>query len=378
KEVLMGLRIGVYQLFFLDKVPARAAIYESVEAVKIILPASKKGAVSFTNGILRNINRKKDSIKLPLEEKNPEKYLSVRYSYPLWLVKRFIKQYGLDKSKMILKAGNKRAEVIYRHNSLKMSEDKFLELLAEDNVEYEKTFLESFYRLKKVNNPAETEVFKKGAAYIQGTSAGLASLLLNPKKNMKLLDLACAPGGKTSHLAALMNNSGSIRALDISQQRLDLTRDNLERLGVKNVELIKADAAEYKDDHKYDRILADLPCSGLGLIASKPEIKWDKDQSVIKKMAALQYDILTNNLDKLKVGGQLLYSTCTLTKEENQDLIKRILAENDDFELIDINQKLEKVSSLNLDNKNKYLELLPGEVDSEGFFYALLKKAESD
>lgn len=378
KEVLMGLRIGVYQLFFLDKVPARAAIYESVEAVKIILPASKKGAVSFTNGILRNINRKKDSIKLPSEEREPEKYLSVRYSYPLWLVRRFIKQYGLNKSKMILKAANKRAEVIYRHNSLKMSKDKFLQLLAEENVEYEKTFLESFYRLKKVNNPAETEVFKKGAAYIQGTSAGLASLLLDPKEEMELLDLACAPGGKTSHLAALMNNSGSIRALDISQQRLDLTRENLERLGVKNVELIKADAAEYKDDHKYDRILADLPCSGLGLIASKPEIKWDKDQSVIKKMAELQYDILTNNLDKLKVGGQLLYSTCTLTKEENQDLIKRILAENDDFELIDINKKLEKVSSLNLDNKNKYLELLPGEVDSEGFFYALLKKLESD
>jgi 16S rRNA (cytosine967-C5)-methyltransferase len=175
-----------------------------------------------------------------------------------------------------------------------------------------------------------------------------------------------------------MNNTGTITALDISQSRLNLVKENLLRLGVKNVTLKKADAAEYEDDHKYDRILADLPCSGLGLIASKPEIKWDKNEAVIKKMAKLQYDILTNNLDKLKTGGQLLYSTCTLTQEENQNLIKRILAENKNFELIDINQQLKKVSSLNLENENKYLEFLPGEVDSEGFFYALLKKVESD
>jgi len=378
EEVLMGLRIGVYQLFFLDKIPARAAIYESVEAVKILLPAGKKGAVSFTNGVLRNINRKQDSVKLPSQKNDIQKFLSIKYSYPLWLVRRFIKYYGLTKTEMILKAGNKRAEVIYRHNSLKKSREEFISLLAEDQIKYKKTFLDSFYRLKAVNNPVKTKVFKSGAAYIQGTSAGLASLLLDPKEDMDVLDLAAAPGGKTSHLAELMNNSGRITALDISQSRLNLVKENLLRLGVKNVTLKKADAAEYEDMKKYDRILADLPCSGLGLTASKPEIKWDKTEAVIKKMAELQYDILNNNLDKLKTGGQLLYSTCTLTQEENQDLIKRILSENKNFELIDINKKLNKVSSLNLENNNKYLELLPGEVDSEGFFYALLKKVESD
>jgi 16S rRNA (cytosine967-C5)-methyltransferase len=138
------------------------------------------------------------------------------------------------------------------------------------------------------------------------------------------------------------------------------------------------DAVKYQDSKKYDRILADLPCSGLGLIASKPEIKWEKSESVIKKMASLQYDILSNNLSKLKPGGKLLYSTCTLSQEENQDLINRILTENNNFELVNINKILEEVSVLNLKNENKYLELLPGEVDSEGFFYALLKKVESD
>ena len=378
EEVLMGLRIGVYQLFFLDKIPARAAIYESVEAVKMLLASGNKGAVSFTNGVLRNINRKRDSIKLPSQKDKPEKFLSVKYSYPLWLVKRFIKDYGSAKTEMILKAGNKRAEVIYRHNSLKKSRDEFFNLLEKDQIKYEKTFLDSFYRLKEVNNPAAAETFKSGAAYIQGTSAGLASLLLDPKAGMEVLDLAAAPGGKTSHLAELMNNRGRITALDISQSRLNLVEENLARLGVKNVLLKEADAAEYQDQKKYDKILADLPCSGLGLIASKPEIKWDKDEKVIKKMAELQYNILNNNLDKLKVGGELLYSTCTLTREENQDLIMKVLAENKNFELVDLNQRLKKVSSLDIKTNNKYLELLPGEVDSEGFFYALLKKVESD
>ena len=187
KEVLTGLRIGVYQLFFLDKVPARAAIYESVEAVKLILPNSKKGAVSFTNGVLRNINRKQDKLKLPDKKKNPEKYLSVKFSYPIWMVKKFIEQYGMEKAEMILRAGNRRPEVIYRHNSLKMERNQFLELLSEEEVEYENTFLESFFKLKKINNPADTEVFKRGGAYIQGTSAGLASLLLDVKEGMTCL-----------------------------------------------------------------------------------------------------------------------------------------------------------------------------------------------
>jgi len=378
KEVLTGLRIGVYQLFFLDKVPARAAIYESVEAVKLILPNSKKGAVSFTNGVLRNINRKQDKLKLPDKKKNPEKYLSVKYSYPVWMVKKFIEQYGMEKVEMILTAGNRRPEVIYRHNSLKMERNQFLELLSEEEVEYENTFLESFFKLKKINNPADTEVFKRGGAYIQGTSAGLASLLLDVKEGMKVLDLAAAPGGKTSHLAELMNNTGQITALDISAKRLRLVEENLKRLGVKNVKLKKTDAAQYKDEQQYDRILADLPCSGLGLIASKPEIKWEKDQSVIKKMAELQSEILNNNLSKLKNGGKLLYSTCTLSREENQEIVDKILQENKELKLLDLSRKLTQVSSLKIETENKYLEILPGEVDSEGFFYALLKKVESD
>jgi len=378
KEVLMGLRIGVYQLFFLDKVPARAAIYESVEAVKTILPNSKKGAVSFTNGVLRNINRQHDKLELPAKAKNPEKYLSVKYSYPIWMVNKFVQQYGFESAETILNAGNKRSEVTYRHNSLKMTEEEFFQFLKADGIEYEKTFLDSFFRLKKINNPAATQVFKKGGAYIQGTSAGLASLLLDVKEGMQVLDLAAAPGGKTTHLAEIMNNTGEITALDISQHRLNLVSDNLSRLGVTNVSLKIADAAKYEDDKKYDRILADLPCSGLGLISSKPEIKWEKDRSVIRKMADLQYRILNNNLSKLKKNGQLLYSTCTLTREENQDLIERILQENSNFKLMDLNLKLNEISGLTIENKNKYLELLPGEVDSEGFFFALLKKVESD
>lgn len=377
REVLMGLRIGIYQLLFLDKIPARAAVYETVEAVKIALSKNKRGAVSFVNGILRNINRKRDQIKLPAQN-NFEKYLSVKYSYPLWLVEKFIAEYGEEKAEKIMEAGNKRADVIYRHNSLQMTEKRFLELLKAENISYSKSFLDSFYKLENVDNPAAAEVFKQGGAYIQGTSAGLAALLLAPQPGMKVLDLAAAPGGKTTHLAELMQNKGQITALDIKDSRLNLIKENAQRLGVKNIELKKADARDYQDQLKYDRILADLPCSGLGLISSKPEIKWEKSREDIEKLAELQYEILNNNLDKLKIGAELLYSTCTLSTAENQQLITKILAENKDLKLIDLRKRLAEVSSLEIKAENKFIELLPGEVDSEGFFYALLKKVESD
>lgn len=371
KEVLLGLRVGIYQLLFLDKIPARAAIYESVEAVKLLL--NKKGAVAFVNGILRNVNRKKAELPVIDREKSPLRHFSIHYSYPEWMVKRFIEQYGIETAEKIIKAGNKRAEVIYRHNSLKMSKEEFLASLEKEGFKFKESFVPGFYNLLNASNPVDTEVFKKGGAYIQGTSAGLASLLLEPKKNMDVLDLAAAPGGKTTHLAMLMENTGQIKALDINPTRLKLIRENLQRLGVSNVSLEAADAAEYQSEKKYDRILADLPCSGLGLISAKPEIKWQKKEEDIKKMAELQYRILTNNIDKLKNEGLLLYSTCTLTREENQLLIDKILAENSSLELLDLSEKVKKITGLEI-KSNAYLEILPGLVDSEGFFYALLKK----
>jgi 16S rRNA (cytosine967-C5)-methyltransferase len=374
KEVLMGLRIGIYQLLFLDRVPARAAIYESVEGVKEILGNRRKGAVSFTNGILRTVNRDIAQVKFPSFDKNPKRYLSIKYSYPEWIVEKFIGQYGIEKAEKIIRAGNKRANVVYRHNSLKMSKEQFLKSMDNENISYESTFLDGFYKLLNINNPAETEVFKNGGAYIQGTSAGLASLLLDLEKEMDVLDLAAAPGGKTTHMAELMENTGIIKALDINQSRLNLIKENADRLGVTNILLKNADAAKYEDNNRYDRILADLPCSGLGLISAKPEIKWKKDEAAVDAMAELQYKILSKNIDKLNAGGKLLYSTCTLSSKENQQVVERLLAENDDIILEDLNTKFKEITGLELDNNEKCLEILPGFIDSEGFFYALLKK----
>jgi len=374
-EVLMGLRIGIYQLLFLDRVPNRAAVYESVEAVKSLLKHNSRGAASFVNGVLRSAARYPEKIKLPDPKKDIIEHLSIKFSYPKWIIKMFIEEYNIDKTKKILEAGNKRADVVYRHNSLKMNRKKFLKLMQDENIAYQNSFLDGFYRLKKINNPAETEVFKSGGAYIQGTSAGLAALLLDLEENMSVLDLAAAPGGKTTHIADIMNNTGNITALDKNPSRLNLIKENADRLGVNNIELKEADAAEYEDDKKYDRILADLPCSGLSLISSKPEIKFQKNKKTVKTMSELQYSILINNLDKLKVGGKLLYSTCTLTRAENQNIVERIINENDDLFLEDLHGKFKEITSIELDSKElKHLELLPGLIDSEGFFYALIKK----
>lgn len=371
-EVLMGLRIGLYQLFFLDRIPARAAIYETVEAVKELL--SNRGAAAFTNGILRNIQRHPEKIKLPDRKQNLLKFLAIKYSYPEWLVKQFSDEYGPEQAEKILAAGNKRPEIFYRFNSLKMTKAKFLASLTKAEINYESTFIDSFYKLNNFANPAETEVFKQGAAYIQGIAAGLAALLLRPKPGMKILDLAAAPGGKTTHIAQLTSNQAQITALDLNPTRLELVRENILRLGAKQIKLIVADAANYQDQEQYDRILADLPCSGLGLIAAKPEIKWRKSQKQIKDMAELQHSILVNNIAKLKVNGQLLYSTCTLSKAENQLQIERLLSEYDNLELLDLKPIVNKLTNLNIKGNSKYLEILPGEFESEGFFYALIKK----
>ncbi|MGM0602761.1 MAG: 16S rRNA (cytosine(967)-C(5))-methyltransferase RsmB [Bacillota bacterium] len=373
KEVLQGLRIGIYQLLFLDRIPERAAVFETVEAVKNSCGKKGKKVSGFVNGILRTVIRKKDNIRLPNKNKDNVKYLSVKYSHPEWLVRKWLLQYGQSAVEKILKANNERPTIYFRHNPLKISEDKFIQLLEKEDIKFEKSFLNGFYKIKSNINPCQTEVFKKGGAYVQGIAAGLAAFLLDVDKNMEVLDLAAAPGGKTTHIAEKMQNTGSITAVDISSKRLNMVEENAIRLGVDNIEIKAADSRRLTDKKKYDRILADLPCSGLGLISSKPEIKWQKSEKDIKKLADLQYSILSNNLNKLKANGKLLYATCTLTREENQNIIDKILVENDHFILENLNCTVKELETV-YSSEGKYLELLPGINNTEGFFYARIKK----
>ncbi|RCW51415.1 MULTISPECIES: 16S rRNA (cytosine(967)-C(5))-methyltransferase RsmB [unclassified Halanaerobium] len=373
KEVLQGLRIGIYQLFFLDKIPERAAVFETVEAVKKSCGKKGKKISGFVNGILREVIRKKDTVRLPNKNKNKVKYLSIKYSHPEWLVKRWITQYGISITEKILSANNDRPNMYFRHNSLKFSESDFIKLLCKDKIEFERIFLPGFYKVKSSINPVQTEIFKKGGAYIQGIAAGLAAFLLDVDLEMQILDLAAAPGGKTAHIAEKMNNTGYIKAVDISSERLKMVQENIVRLGIKNVETENVDSRKLNDEKKYDRILADLPCSGLGLISSKPEIKWQRTEKDINKLADLQYSILSHNLNRLRVGGKLLYSTCTLNREENQNIINKILTENNNFILEDISETIKGLGSV-YSKEEKYLELIPGINNTEGFFYARIKK----
>ncbi len=373
KEVLQGLRIGIYQLFFLDKIPERAAVFETVEAVKKSCGKKGRKISGFVNGILRAVIRNKDTIGLPDKNKDKVKYLSIKYSHPEWLVKRWIIQYGISTAEKILSANNDRPDIYFRHNPLKISEDDFVKLLRKDEIKFERSFLPGFYKIKSSINPVQTEVFKKGGAYIQGIAAGLAAFLLDIDQGMQILDLAAAPGGKTAHIAEKINNTGYIKAVDISSKRLEMVQENIIRLGIENVEIENTDSRELNDGKKYDRILADLPCSGLGLISSKPEIKWQRSEKDINKLADLQYSILSHNLNRLKVGGKLLYSTCTLSRDENQKIINKILTENDNFILENISESIKGLDSIYSEGE-KYLELIPGINNIEGFFYARIKK----
>lgn len=372
--VIQALRMGVYQLLFLDRVPDRAAVYETVEAVKAF---SNKGAAGFVNAVLRNISRNKEQISYPDPLKDQKSYLSDYLSHPQWLVDYWLKIYGFEKTRDLCEYNNQPGELVIRINSLKVKEEDFLQIYKKAGFDLWPTWLPQSYLVLDNRGVERLPLYKEGAFFVQGLAAALVGYIMNPLPGMRILDMAAAPGGKSTHLAELMGNQGEIIALDIHEHKLKLINDNCKRLGVEIVKTLKCDSRYFKSEEKFDMILLDAPCSGLGLIKQKPEIRWNKSMADIKKMTALQLEMLENALSLLKDGGILLYSTCTLTREENQNNIARILELYPDIIGIeDIQEDLNRLALKGIleADDNGLLEIFPPDSQSEGFFIAKLKK----
>ncbi|MFW6036164.1 MAG: 16S rRNA (cytosine(967)-C(5))-methyltransferase RsmB [Halothermotrichaceae bacterium] len=372
KPVLLALRLGIYQIEFLDKIPGRAAVNESVNAVKKYV---NRGAVGFTNGILRSYLRNKKKISYP-NKSDRVNYLKTYYSHPEWLVKLWLKEYEYEETRRLCRYNNTAPDTIIRINRLKYSDKEVINELKENNIVVRPTTVPGFYRIKQSGKITELPFYEKGGFIVQGAAAGLAGYILNPEPGMKVLDMAAAPGGKTTHIAQLMNNKGSITALDIYGHKLKLLKENCQRLGVKNVNVIKNDARTYTSKNRYDMILVDAPCSGLGLIRQKPEIKWNRSYKDIEELRQIQLQIMNNAVGLVKTGGEILYSTCTLSRQENQFVVEKILDRyNEKLKLIDISNDLKEIG---LENKfkiqNRMLEIFPPDTDTEGFFIAKFKK----
>lgn len=357
KIILIILEMAIYQMYFLDKVPDYSIVDESVNLAKIY---GNKGSISFTNGILRSIAKKKPA---QVTLKNSIDNLSTYYSHPRFYTEYFYENYGEEFTKKLLKANNEKAPFTIRVNSFKTNRDDLIKNLSQIGFEIEETTYDNALNVLNPNGIIDTEYFEKGHFYVQDLGSILVSSFLNPRKDSKVLDLCAAPGGKTTHLSEIMDNTGEIVACDKSKGKINLIKENAQRLGCKNIYPMINDARVLNDDfvNKFDYVLVDAPCSGTGLYRKKPDIKWNKRIDDLKELGKIQLEILNNAKEYVKNQGLLLYSTCSLSKIENEDVIENFLSENKNFKIKKLRDK-------------EVLKLFPSVDGSDGFSICLLEK----
>lgn len=374
-EVRNALRVALYQILFLNKIPYSAAVNEAVEFVKRIHGDKHAGVV---NGLLRTIIRTLENLVWPTREIDEVNYLGIIQSHPNWMVRRWINRFGFDNAVILCEENNRRPVMALRVNTLKISVSDFENYLQEKNLFYKKgIYLDNFFSTKTMSKLFTDEYFKDGYFSIQDESAGLVSKLLDPKKDELILDLCSAPGGKTSHISELMGNEGKIIAVEKYLSRLEIMKSNLNRLGVKNAETFHDNVCEPETTllketliGKADKILVDAPCSGLGVLSKKPDIKWKREPEDITKLQKIQLEILESSVKYLKDGGVILYSTCTTETEENIDVVNLFLNNNPEF-------KIENASSFvdsSIVNNDGCVELFPHINKTDGAFSVRLKK----
>lgn len=362
-----AMRVALYQILYLDRVPDYAAVNEAVDFVKKL--QGKKPA-DLTNAVLRNIIRNKNGIRYPDPAENKLSYFTAYHSHPSWMVKRWIARYGEPFTEELLMANNKKPSLHLRVNKIKTTSEEMYKLLDEVQLKYDSgKHLDSFIRLHNLTNITDWKYFSAGYFSVQDESTGLPCYLLDPKPGMRVLDLCAAPGGKTGLLADLMENSGELIAIDKYESRIKILKNNLERLGVTNVKLIEADSSEYVGG-LFDRVLVDVPCSGLGTLTKKPDIKWKRDIGDFRKLNEIQYKLLVNGSKLVDVGGFIVYSTCTIEPEENYLIIEKFLNKNSGFELVNATEMFDE----KLTDSNGCLQTFPHIHELDGAFAAKLKR----
>ncbi len=323
---LAVLRTALYQIKYMDKIPESAAVNE---AVKIIKSSKVSRNAGFVNGVLRSALR--TNVNLP-DGDSPED-LSVKYSCPQWIAESFINDYGINNAKALLEESLKPAPTVLRVNTVKMDIDTVKNKLSEKDIEFKDGICENSLEITRGIDIAGSELYKNGFIYAQDYASQKAVSLLNPKGGDRVLDVCAAPGGKSFTMACLMKNKGEIVACDLYPHRAELIKKSAERLGIGIIKARVADGTVYdKNLGEFDCILCDVPCSGLGVIRRKPEIKYSTDGD-LEALNEIQYGILTTASKYLKKGGKLLYSTCTLNSAENEKLVIRFQKEYNTFKL---------------------------------------------
>ena len=373
--ILNILRMSIYQIVFLDKIPKSAAVNEGVNLSKRYGHKSSSG---FVNAILRKVTKQDYEELFNIE--NVEERISKIYSIPEWIIEE-LKQEGMEINKIedICKNSNIRPKVSIRVNTLKTTKEKLKNRLLEKQINVEDGILEDFLILDKAKNIENMEEFKEGLFTVQDEAAGLTALILNPKKEEKILDACSSPGGKTTYIAQIVDNNAEIEAWDLHESRIKLVEQNANRLGIDIIKTKVNDATKYKEEYfeKFDKILLDVPCLGLGVLKRKPDIKWQRNQDDINTISKIQYEILNICSNYLKQGGELVYSTCSILNSENKEIIFKFLENNSNFKIKEIEILQDKNKTNNYFKKyivdNKFIQVYQNE-KTDGFFICKLKK----
>ena len=356
EKILAVLRVGMYQIFFLDRVPNSAAVNESVELTKKFCGL---GASKLVNGVLRAAVREPHKSDFPTGD--DLKSLALRNFHPLWLVKLFAEEFGLDATKKLLDFDNTEPPLCLRVNFLKTTREKILDALKKFGVEAEPSTLAPEGIICRGHGALDKfQPLRDGLCQVQDESSMTAARLLNPQAGEFVIDCCAAPGGKSTHLAELMKNRGRIIAADIYETKLEHIKANAQRLAIKIIEplLIDARTIGEKFFNQADKILVDAPCSGLGVLRRKADLRWKKNPDELNDLPALQEKILSSAAQTLKRGGFLVYSTCTIIRRENESVVEKFLAAHENFRLVEMKT------------------LLPQVTGTDGFFSAKLERVE--
>mgnify|MGYP000856170940 CR=1 FL=1 len=357
KNVLIILEIGIYNIHFLE-----TKDYATVDNLVDLTKEKNKRSAGFVNAILRNFIRDEKEVST-IYETDDVKSLSIRYSFPEEITRYIYDFYGMEYTKAYLRDANRIKDISIRINRLKTNKDDLISQLINENFQVKEGSISKNSII--VENPsglADSLLFKDGYFTIQQESSMKAVEILNPKKGTKILDLCAAPGTKTSYLGEWTENESEIIANDISESKNDLIYENIERLGLRNISLTNYDASTFVEEfsNEFDYVMVDAPCSGLGVVGRKPEIRYNRDKETIVRLAKLQKEILNQAIKYLKPGGFLVYSTCTIGPLENRDNFKYLL-------------DIKELEHIKIDGKD-FIEYKSFEDMTDGFFISKFRK----
>lgn len=370
RKVRQILRLALFQLLYMDRIPKHAVVDEAVQLCKKIAPQNS----GYVNAVLRKADKAvllaEDFSKL-----DPEYRLEVLYTLPPWLIKRWVRRFGLDQTEALLKELRHKPKLYMRVNPLRGSIESVCDQLTALGISWSETSFSALLEVKDLGQNAldHLELLKSGAVTIQDLAAYLVGEAMNPNAQDTVLDSCAAPGGKSSHLAELAPES-QIVSTDIHPAKVDKMRESFIRRGYKNIECLVYDGQEYRAEwhQHFTQVLLDAPCSGLGIINRKPELPFHKKESDINSLSEIQQTLLDNLCQYVKPGGFLTYATCTIEPEENEDQVRSFLNRHPQYDLVDLNGRLPS----NFVRAEGWVSLLPSS-NHDGFFIAMFKKRES-